>query len=315
MTDALTLESQQLAGELYHLLRAIDPARWQDDIEQALHRRLDGIRQRLDGLLRRLDGDRFASLKTPLLTLAALLEKSAPTEQVEEAWNEFRLAALPVYEELAAGLKGFDIHVPSLRPTNYSRNALHAAGGLATALLILHVLTPTTMLLGAGSAAIGAWGLEISRRLSPTINDLCMKVLGRFAHPHETWRVNSSTWYVTAMLGLALTGDVMLAALSTAILAFADPAAAVIGRRFGRTNLVNGRSLEGSLAFVLVGTLVSLAVLSVYYPTFSLTTAALIALSAAVPSALAELFSRRIDDNLSIPLSAASGVWLALQFL
>jgi dolichol kinase len=38
----------------------------------------------------------------------------------------------------------------------------------------------------------------------------------------------------------------------------------------------------------------------------------LIAFTAVLPAALAELFSRRIDDNLSIPLSAAAGAQLAL---
>ncbi|MFT5680558.1 MAG: dolichol kinase [Myxococcota bacterium] len=315
MTDALTLESQQLAGDLYKLLRALDPARWQDDLGDALHKRLDGIRQRVDDILRRLDGDRFASLKAPLLALAALLKTAAPTAQVQEAWNDFRLAAMPLYEELAAGLKSLDIHIPSLRPTNYARNLLHASGGVAVMLFILHLFTPTTMLLVAGSAAVGAWGLEIGRRLSPRVNALCMKMLGRFAHPHETWRVNSSTWYITAMLGLALTGDIMLAALSVGILAFADPAAAIIGRRFGRTSLINGRSLEGTLAFAVVGTLVGLGMLSVYFPDFGLTGALIVALAAAVPAAVAELLSRRIDDNLSVPLSAAAGAWLVLQFL
>jgi dolichol kinase len=312
--DAMTLEGQQIAGDLYHLLRALDPVRWQDDLEEAFRERLVGIRQRVDDLLRRLDGERFAALRAPLIALAALLRESAPTG-VREAWDEFRLAAMPIYEELAAGLKRLDIHVPSLRPTNYSRNLLHVGGGVAVMLLILHLLTPGTMLLVAGSAAAAAWGLEISRRLSPTVNALCMRVFHRVAHPHETWRVNSSTWYVTAMLGLALTGDAMIAALAVVVLAFADPAAAIIGRRFGRTGLLNGRSLEGSLAFAGVGTLVGFVMLSAYFPALGPSASLMLALAAAAPAAVAELLSRRIDDNLSVPLSAAAGAWLILQLL
>jgi dolichol kinase len=287
--DAMTLEGQQIACDLYHLLRALDPVRWQDDLEEAFRERLVGIRQRVDDLLRRLDGERFAALRAPLIALAALLRESAPTG-VREAWDEFRLAAMPIYEELAAGLKRLDIHVPSLRPTNYSRNLLHVA-------------------------AAAAWGLEISRRLSPTVNALCMRVFHRVAHPHETWRVNSSTWYVTAMLGLALTGDAMIAALAVVVLAFADPAAAIIGRRFGRTGLLNGRSLEGSLAFAGVGTLVGFVMLSAYFPALGPSASLMLALAAAAPAAVAELLSRRIDDNLSVPLSAAAGAWLILQLL
>jgi dolichol kinase len=315
MTDALTLESQKLAADLYQLLRALDPARWQDELEEALRQRLGAIRAQVAGLLERLDNERFAALRAPLLDLAVVLEDAAPTERVREAWNEFRLAALPVYEELAAGLKNLDIHVPSLRPTNYARNVLHAGSGVSVMLLILHLLTPASMLTIAAMAAVGAWSLELSRRWVPAVNAFCMWVLGRFAHPHEVWRVNSSTWYLTAILGLALTGDLMLAAMGVGILGLADPAAAIIGRRFGRTSLINGRSLEGTLAFVLVGTLVGLGVLSVYFPEYGGPAVVWIALAAAVPAALAELLSRRVDDNLSIPLSAAAGAWMALQLM
>ena len=41
----------------------------------------------------------------------------------------------------------------------------------------------------------------------------------------------------------------------------------------------------------------------------------LIALCAALPATLAELFSRRLDDNFSIPVTAALGAWLGMLAL
>ena len=304
-------QGRAVAGDLYQLLRALDPARWQEDIARRAPSELADIHSRIDAMLAdaRWDQGIPAGLRDTLRALAALLAAAPTSAALKAAWNEFRLALLPIYEELVANLKRLDVHVPSLRPTNYARNLLHLSSGLGVFALIQHALTERTMLVLAILAASAAWGLEISRRLIPRVNDLCMMVLGRFAHPHETWRVNSSTWFATAMLGVALTGEKMLAALAVIILATADPAAAIIGRRFGRIKLINGRSLEGTLAFAVVGTLAGAAALELYYPQ-PIGRALALAGGAAVLAAAAELLSRRVDDNLSIPLSAAAGAWL-----
>jgi dolichol kinase len=74
--------------------------------------------------------------------------------------------------------------------------------------------------------------------------------------------------------------------------------------------LINGRSLEGSATFFLVGSGAAFAALMIWHPEISLGFAILIALGAALPAAVTELLSKRVDDNLSIPLAAASGAWL-----
>ena len=107
----------------------------------------------------------------------------------------------------------------------------------------------------------------------------------------------------------------MAASVALMVLAVGDPTAALIGRRFGRIRLVHGRSLEGSLAFFGAGVLMALAGLLIYYPMLSWWTLAALAGFGALCGAVAELFSRRIDDNLSIPVSAAGGVWLMMLFL
>ena len=91
-------------------------------------------------------------------------------------------------------------------------------------------------------------------------------------------------------------------------------AAAVIGRRFGRTKLPGGRSLEGSLAFVLAGGLPALAVLLGFHH-LPLVTAAVVALSGAVAGAAAEVLSGRLDDNFTIPLIASLSAWGAHSLL
>jgi dolichol kinase len=133
---------------------------------------------------------------------------------------------------------------------------------------------------------------------------MLFRVFGPLAHPHEHHRVNSATWYATALLVLALTHSKLLCTVGVAVLGFGDPAAAVLGRRFGRVRLVHGRTLEGTLSFVGVATAVAFLALWLGYP-HPVAGALLLALSGALAGGLAELFSLRVDDNLSVPLAAA----------
>ena len=80
-----------------------------------------------------------------------------------------------------------------------------------------------------------------------------MRAFRHVSRPHEVEQVNSSTWYATALALLTLTLEPTVMIIGVLVLAFADPAAAIIGRRFGRISLINGRTVEGSLTFALVG--------------------------------------------------------------
>ena len=110
---------------------------------------------------------------------------------------------------------------------------------------------------------------------------------------------------------LAFLVEPRVSAVAVTVLAFADPAAGLVGRRLGRIRLVHGRSLEGSLTFVVVGALVAWALLMVSYGSVTPHPVRM-ALGAAVCGGLAELFSRRLDDNLTVPLAAAFGAWLMI---
>ena len=109
---------------------------------------------------------------------------------------------------------------------------------------------------------------------------------------------------------LALVAPLPAAMLGVAVLGFGDPVAAIVGRRFGRTHLRAGRTLEGSPAFVVAASLASGAALTLFAPEVALR--GTVAIVAAVFGALAELFSDDVDDNLTMPLGAALGAPLVL---
>jgi len=314
--DALALGGRDIALELHTLLREFDPAAFRDELATGLRERLGELSSRLAELLahdpadRTLRGlhERLAEVKRSLDEQAGRL--ASRTRNWRAAHRQLQMA----YQNLAEGLRTYEVHVPALRPTNYLRNVFHAAGGLSAVVLVEFVLAPDTMLWAALGFFIYAWSMELLRRRVPRINDWLMGLYGRVAHPHEWHRINSATWFTTALLLLALTGRPMLCAMACAVLGLADPAAALVGRRFGRTKLVNGRSLQGTTAFFIVAFIVSLAIAMGLHG-FALGIAAVAAAGAAAVSALVELFSRRVDDNLTIPLAAAAGAWAAFALL
>jgi dolichol kinase len=218
----------------------------------------------------------------------------------------------PLYEAVVHDLRAERVDVPSLRPTNYARNVLHLSSsmmGLAALELFSSWLVPVLI---ATAFMVAGWTLEIARKQSASVNAACMRLFGRTAHPHEAHRINSATWYATALVVLALSGFVPACAVGLLSLGLGDPAAAIVGRKIGRIKLMHGRTLEGTLAFVLVGGLASFAYLAVMHAGYGLALNAAAAFVGALGGALAELASRRVDDNLTIPLAAfgtAAGVF------
>lgn len=314
MTHALTQDTHRLTLALYGLLRDLDPARLTDELAEGAQRRLATLKTDVEGLRERMEAeDPRAAIAAHLAELQRALAASAEarTARAREELVALQLQLQPTYEALASALRLEDIHVPSLRPTNYTRNAFHVLSALLALGLIEYALSPRGMVWVAGGLALFAWTAETARRFSPAANRALMWVFRNVSHPHEAHRVNSSTWYVTALACLALTGDPAICAAAVAILGVGDPAAAVIGRRFGSVSLVGGRSLEGTLAFVAFGALAAWGALSLWHPG----TASLgLVLAATLPAALAELFSKRVDDNFTIPVAAAAGAvaWMQL---
>jgi len=317
LPSTTTMQTRTLALEVHSLLSDLDTARWRAELADACRAHVAHI----DASIRKLrsgelSGTVAASVDDLRQVIAAHAPPSGlPRDRVDAEWARFRARLQPAYERLAEVLRAEAVHVPTRRPTNYARSLFHFASAAAAAAVIHFFLTPTSMLvLGGGLAAI-AWTAELARRFSPRVNALLMAVLGVVAHPHEHYRVNSATWYCTALLGLGLLGSPLLAIIALTVLGFADPMAALVGRRWGSLKLVNGRSLQGTLTFAVVGTLVATGVVVASQPDLGGPAAVSLAAAAAGFGAIAELFSLRVDDNLSIPLAAAAGAAVAAQAL
>ena len=197
------------------------------------------------------------------------------------------------------------------RPNNIARSAFHVASGVVGLLLAefapwwLVVAVPVTL-------ATTFWILEATRRRSDAWNERLMRLFAPIAHDHERELVNSSTWYATALSLLSLTGSPLAFGAGAIVLGLGDPAAALVGRKFGRTHLVNNRTLEGTLTFAIVSFLAVAGVILLWHSELSTMRMIAVCTAASVAGALTELFSRRIDDNFSIPVVTGAVVWAAL---
>lgn len=310
MQATLAVESRQLALDVHTLLGELDAARWRAELAETAREHARRIEARVEALCGSLDE---GSLRQAVEEVYTVLRTSLPADgaRLEEEWAALRVRLQPAYEAMANALADQSIHVPTRRPTNYARNLLHFGGAVIALALVHLLLTPASMALIATGLLLWAWTMELGRRHVPAVNRLLMRILGSFAHPHESYRINSATWYCTALFALSLTGSKLLALVAIAVLGFADPMAAIVGRRYGSVKLVNGRSLQGSLAFLATGWLAALAVTVITRPDIGWAAALTASAAAGAIAAVAELYSLRVDDNLSIPLAAAAGVAVA----
>ncbi|MBM4342844.1 MAG: hypothetical protein FJ100_05655 [Deltaproteobacteria bacterium] len=222
------------------------------------------------------------------------------------------------YEGIARMLRAeptVAVPLPELRPKNYARNAFHIGNGFFSAGLYTAIDDRATMLWIALGYCAWMLGLEVARRLNPRLNRyLVDKVFGAIARPSEAWRMNSASWYGIAIVVMLASGAPRLACIAAVLtLGLGDPAAALIGRRWGQRKLYGRKSLAGSLGFFGVACAAVITWFAVFAPTLLpdlgfaawAAQAVPIAVVAGFAGAIAELFSDRLEDNLTITLAVA----------
>jgi dolichol kinase len=334
MNAQLSIESQTIALELHALLQDLDPSRLSSSLYERVQKKFQDLHIRIEAVLEQATSNaqnfQLEQLRILLQELSEVLKSARETlpstllssneelqtdSKLRGHYLEFRKNLQGKYRQLSQQLDHLQIHVPSLRPTNYRRSIVHACGGLFGLFLVEFILTPTTMIIVASTFFTYAWTVEFVRRRYPKFNRRVMEFYGPIAHPHEHHRVNSATWYCSALLVISLTVTPMATAIALVVLGLADPFAALIGRRWGRTQLINGRSLEGSFAFFVMGFVASFCVITIWHTQQHVGYTILISACAALLGALGELFSGKIDDNFLTPLSTAAGVTLATSII
>jgi len=317
----LALQSRPIAIELHRLLRDLDPSRFRRELEGKVRARIADMAEKFRHASQRSAVAEGDDLPSTLAHVAEVLGEELPApelpaDQVVEAWTAYRKRLGLAYESLSQRLRTREVELPSLRPTNYARSFVHVACGTSSLLLVELFLTDRMRAIVPAAFALFFWFLETIRRVSSRANTFLMWVFGKIAHPREAHHVNSSTWYGTSLALLGLFFPLPVCAVAVAIVAYADPSASLVGRRWGRTKLVGERSLEGTATFAIVGTLVAFLTLRLWHAAeFPPLRALAVAAPAGIVGAIAELVSKKVDDNFSVPMSAAVVAWTMLQLV
>lgn len=120
--------------------------------------------------------------------------------------------------------------------------------------------------------------------------------------------INGATWVLITASILLVLFPVAIAVPSFVMFMVSDAAAALVGRRYGRTHWGrSARTLEGSAAFLVVATGVMALFPSIPF---------WIGVACAVAGCLAEALPRPLNDNLRVPvLTAAVLTLLEVTFL
>ena len=179
--------------------------------------------------------------------------------------------------------------------------------------------------------------LDFLRFRHRKVNRFFLKSFVSIMKPEERSSHNASLSYFLGFFLILLILPLPLFTLCCIFLIIADPCAAYIGSRFGRLRFANSRSLEGFLAFLcsaFLSGVIYLSLRSFFYSEESIFSlfdytddglmihipVLMFLCSGALCAALAEFFSSKgmaglIDDNLTVPLAGALGLFLGGYFL
>ncbi len=86
--------------------------------------------------------------------------------------------------------------------------------------------------------------------------------------------------------------DFKIAAVAILMTTFGDLAAALIGKKFGKTHVYKNKKLEGILAQLIVDVIIAYLILNNWY----------VILTMALTATIVETVTSKLDDNLLIPL-------------
>ena len=193
--------------------------------------------------------------------------------------------------------ENLDILVAQTEGAQPWRKVVHATNATLIALALARLgLSDATVLLVLGAITVALVAGDVARLTYAPANALFFQAFSRLASPREARGIASSTWYMVGVLASVALFPRPVAISGVLVLGLADPAAAFVGRRYGRRRFLGG-TLEGSLACFCV----ALLVLGLRHPWT-------VAVPAAAITTLAERRSWPLDDNLTVPVVCAGAV-------
>ena len=314
-----------LSSELYRFVTRLQKPRLADGkLNEAVRLKCHELREKIASV-REYAADHRRAFSVPLERISRSL--GAYAQELEESRNVVRLRE--AYRSLAQGYEllrvelekfkkqyavGTTVHLQRLKTDNYARNVFHVTMGLAGVLLYEYVLTYRQASAVIGSLFATFVLLEVLRRFLPQWNDFMVdRLFGAISRPWERHQTNSSTYYALGLLLVTLFFPKPVAQISALVLAVGDPMATLAGKRWGRRKVWREKTYVGVGVFILTSLAASVTFLLLLADGLTFGSKLTLALAVSLAGAFAELFSERIDDNLTIPIICAgvASFWFA----
>lgn len=180
------------------------------------------------------------------------------------------------------------------------RKTLHVLVSLVAAAAVWRLPAAGAATLLAGATAV-ALSIEVARRASGRFGTIFQRRLGSLLRDREAGRLTGATTLAIGYTAAAtlLPGTPALAGILVA--GVGDAVAAVAGKRFGRLRYRGGKSVEGSLAFLVVVIAMAFLLLPGIHP--------VVAIGLALLLTALEALSLPVADNLYLPVATAAAVY------
>ena len=195
MPTMVQIDGKLLIEDLYYLVYHIDPSKLKEDMVLEIRKRIQRIQNEIIVFRRFFDSQQESTAQKLIKRLGELqnlLEERKNKSQhsfnhLRDSWIDFRSSAVPLYERVYASLEELKITVPKKRLKNYTRNFFHGLMGITIVILIQIVLPEPAIFWSACGFFTLGWTLEITRRIWPKVNVICMKILGK-GHQNQ-WKL------------------------------------------------------------------------------------------------------------------------------
>ena len=183
------------------------------------------------------------------------------------------------------------------------RKSIHLSGLILP--VIYFFLDKPTMLIFAGILAGIAIAVELVKWVFPSFGNFFFQIFAPFLRTHERkGAITGATYYLISAFLCILFFAKTLAVVCIFFMVLGDLAAALVGKKWGRTKLIGAKSLEGSAACFVVCAAIALVKLD-----------PIIGIIGALVATIVEMLPFPVDDNLTVPLVSGAVMYFLMQFL
>src|SRR3990172_7364339 len=187
------------------------------------------------------------------------------------------------------------------------RQLYHSLSGLVLVFVISYLDKPADVYLTL-ILLFSVIIIETARLYLPGINRMFIHYFGILMRSEERHNPTGTLYYLLGALAALLLFPKEIALFSMTVLAVGDPAAYIIGINFGKFR-IGKKSLEGSMAFLTASVIAGLLLSNLWD---SLSFIAII--TGAVTGTVVELMPLKINDNLTIPITASAAMHVILFY-